>query len=708
LVKRLSLALALAAIGVFAGFAGAAEPAGSAFTLEQVLSAPFPSDLTAAPAGGAVAWVFNDRGVRNVWIAEPPDYKGRKLTAYTEDDGQEITDLSFTPDASRIVYVRGGGANRRGEIPNPTSRTDGAEQAVFVVSVKEGAPKRLSPGRGPSISPKGDRVAWVARVGDKDQISTAALEGDAAQAQLFKARGDEGSLQWSPDGSKLAFVSRRGDHGFLGVYDFGAKTVTWLEASVDRDSNPVWSPDGKRLAFLRFPANKEIQSFRPHREGEPWSIRVADAATGKGREIFRADKGRGSVFRNVVSGNQLFWADGDRIVFPWEKDGWTHLYSVPPDGGAAAILTPGDFEVEYASLSKDRKRILFNSNQDDIDRRHVWSVSPSGGKPVALTSGKGIEWEPVSTSDGGSVAYLRSDARRPGRPAIQAYQAGAAARDLAPSAIPQDFPERSLVVPEQVIFPSADGMKIHGQLFLPAGSKTEKRPAVIFFHGGSRRQMLLGWHYNFYYRNSYAFNQYLASRGYVVLSVNYRSGIGYGMEFREALDYGAVGASEFNDVLGAGLYLKGRADVIPDRIGLWGGSYGGYLTAMGLARASDLFAAGVDYHGVHDWNDVITNFEPAYDPAKRQEAARLAFDSSPMASVKTWRSPVLLIHGDDDRNVPFGQSVDLAQALRQRGVEFEELIFPDEIHDFLVHAHWLASYHAAADFLDRHLRGAKR
>jgi dipeptidyl aminopeptidase/acylaminoacyl peptidase len=140
-----------------------------------------------------------------------------------------------------------------------------------------------------------------------------------------------------------------------------------------------------------------------------------------------------------------------------------------------------------------------------------------------------------------------------------------------------------------------------------------------------------------------------------------------------------------------------------DRDGLWGGSYGGYLTALGLARASNLFAAGVDFHGVHDWNDVIRNFEPSYDPEKRQEVARLAFESSPMAWVRSWRSPVLLIHGDDDRNVPFNQSVDLAQALRRQGVEFEELIFPDEIHDFLVHAHWLSAYEAAADFLDRNL-----
>jgi dipeptidyl aminopeptidase/acylaminoacyl peptidase len=144
--------------------------------------------------------------------------------------------------------------------------------------------------------------------------------------------------------------------------------------------------------------------------------------------------------------------------------------------------------------------------------------------------------------------------------------------------------------------------------------------------------------------------------------------------------------------------------VIADKIGLWGGSYGGYLTALGLARASDLFAAGVDLHGVHEWNDEIQNFVPAYDPAKHAEAARVAFQSSPMAYVDTWRSPVLLIHGDDDRNVNFKQTEMLAEALRKQHVPFEQLIFPDEIHDLLMHQHWLDAYHAASVFLDRHLQ----
>jgi dipeptidyl aminopeptidase/acylaminoacyl peptidase len=677
------------------------------FTLEQVTSAPFPSELTAAPAKGRVAWVFNARGRRNIWVAEPAadgSYKSRQVTSYNDDDAQDVGQLSWTPDAATIVFTRGGDLEFLDRAyPNPQSSPKGVEQGIWALSLEGGAAKLLGEGHSPAVSPKGDGVAYIF----KGQVWLAKLNGSSKAEQLIHANGESSDLRWSPDGSKLAFVSHRSDHSFVGVCDLAASSMVYLDPSVDRDLEPAWSPDGRQIAFVRIPVSKSRLPFSPQRDGQPWSIRIADTVTGKGREIWRAEAGRGSAFHEVVAENQLLWGARGQIVFPWERDGWAHLYAVSVNGGTAKPLTPGNFEVENVAMSANREVIVFSSNQDDIDRRHVWRVSPSEDHPTALTTGSGIETAPVMASDNRTVLVLRSDAQTAMRPALLAGKNEL--RDLAPEALPADFPSRALVTPQQVIFSAADGMQIHGQLFLPANaSDGSRRPAIVFFHGGSRRQMLLGWHYMYYYSNAYAMNQYLASRGYVVLSVNYRSGISYGLDFREALNYGAAGASEFNDVMGAGVYLRTRADVDPHRIGLWGGSYGGYLTALGLARASDLFATGVDIHGVHDWNTEIPNFAASYKPNQRADAARLAWESSPMSSISTWRSPVLLIQGDDDRNVPFAEMVDLAEALRKQGVSFEQLVFPDEIHDFLLYRNWLAAYHAASDYFDRHLKAGEK
>jgi dipeptidyl aminopeptidase/acylaminoacyl peptidase len=219
--------------------------------------------------------------------------------------------------------------------------------------------------------------------------------------------------------------------------------------------------------------------------------------------------------------------------------------------------------------------------------------------------------------------------------------------------------------------------------------------------------MLLGWHYMDYYSNGYAVNQYLANHGYVVLSVNYRLGIGYGHDFHRPDHAGRAGAAEYQDVVAGAKYLQALADVDPGKIGIWGGSYGGYLTAMGLARNSDIFKAGVDMHGVHDWSRFLAaelDKQPKrYEKGDADEAMKVAFDSSPEATMDGWRSPVLLIQGDDDRNVNFAQTIDLARRLEERHLPFEQFVIPNEIHGFLRWHSWLAADTATADFFARML-----
>jgi len=663
------------------------------FTLEQVTSSPFPSELTVSKRGDKIAWAFDAEGKRNIWIAEAPAFAARQLTHYDSDDGQELSDVVFSPGGNLIAYVRGQGKNQAGEYPNPTSDPAGAKQEVWVVDSRTGHPTRIGEGTGPIFSPAADQVEYV-RDG---HLWTVAVIG-GKERKLFEIRGSVSAPQWSPDGSQLAFASTRGDHSFVAVYDSRANRFHFISPTADRDVAPRWSPDGKRLAFIRL--FNVTDTFSNDRERlQPWAIMVADAQSGESKQIWRSGDTDSDSFPGLQGEDFWQWVAGDRLLFPSEKDGWMHLYAIPAEGGALTMLSPGEFEVENVALSPDKSFVVFSSNKNDIDRRHLWRVSVNGGAPEQISKGEGIEMYPVLFNNGRRIAFFHSTARDPFLPFTVSID-GTNMKPLAPQALPRDFPSAKLVVPEQVIFKAADGTEIHGQLFQPANS-SGKLPALVFMHGGPVRQMLLGWHYLYYYHNSYAMNQYLASRGYMVLSVNYRSGIGYGRAFRLAQHRGARGASEYQDVFAGAKYLRERNDVDKKRIGLWGGSYGGYLTALGLARNSDIFAAGVDFHGVHDWSVNVAGLRVPTDTPDR---TRIARESSPISSVDKWRSPVLLIHGDDDRNVEFSQTVSLVRRLRQNGVYFEQLIFPDEIHDFLRHQDWLRAYHAGAEFFDKHLK----
>lgn len=661
----------------------------AAFTVEQILSSPFPYSLTCSPREQRVAWVFNDRGIRNIWVAEGPDFKARQLTKFDRDDGQEIAIQGFTHDGAFLVFSRGGEFNPA-HLPQGTGGSKllsvdwSGEQMKEIASVATVA-----------LSPTEDRVAFI----EKGAVWIASAKGNDKPEKILELRGSLSQLKWSPDGQKLVFRSSRGSfphqYSFIVLFDLTSKNLSYLAPSVYLDSAPVWSPEGKAIAFLRrlSSGRRSVLTADRFPEPDPWEIRVYDLAQRSSHSVWRSPEG--DSFWAV----ELAWLDEQRLVFTSEQDGWRHLYSVAVQGGTPEQLSKGEFEVESFTVLPKMGKVIASCNKDDADRRHLWMVGP--GQPMqALTTGESIEWSPSATAGELYVAFLASDGRTPAHLRLMPVEGGASLR-LAPETLPSDFPLEQLVAPRPVIFRAADGTEIHGQLFLPPLRFSGKRPAVMYFHGGPVRQMLLGWHYSSYYHRAYAFNQFLASRGYLVLSVNYRLGIGYGRKFRDVPDGGPRGASEYQDLLAGARFLRSMSEVDASRIGLWGGSYGGLMTALGLARNSDLFAAGVDLHGVHDWNQW-----QAWSERGENDHERTAWKSSPVADLESWRSPVLLIHGDDDRNVPFSETVWLAQELEKRGVEHELLLFPDEIHGFLLHQNWVKAFEAAADFLDRKLNQA--
>jgi dipeptidyl aminopeptidase/acylaminoacyl peptidase len=683
----------------------------SLFTLNQIMSSPFPSQLVAATHANRVAWVFVAKGVRNVWVADGPDFKrtARPATQYHADDGQPIAGLQLTPDGKTVLYAVGSELNDAQESANPDSWTRGVKQQVFALDVdeKQASPRLLGemgcPDEGCEdieISPDGKLAVWST----KKKLWLASVDGKQQVRELASARGTAVEPRWSPDGKHIVFVSRREGHSLIAVYDFGGDSIRYMAPSVDRDSMPRWSPDGKWIVFVRTAGEQTKLPLIPVRP-QPWSLWVADASAGTGHLLWRSGvKLEDSLPRLSEDASLNVTADG-RVLFSSEQDGRNHLYSIAPGGGPPTLLTPGDFDVEDVTLSPDKAWVIYSSNQGDADRRHLWRVAVSGGaRPQGLTSGETIEWSPVETGVGENILCLGSTATLSAMP----YELTPKGRlMIAEQALPGDFPSASLVTPKQVIFHSDDGITLHGQLFLPRNANG-KVPGLVFMHGGPMRQMMLGFHYMDYYHNAYAENQYLASRGYVVLSVNYRLGVMYGRAFREVPNGVWRGAAEYKDVVAAGRYLQSLPQVDGERIGLWGGSYGGFLTAMGLARNSDLFKAGVDFHGVHDWSVFLMERpyfgNPALRPPDADAAVKLAWESSPDAYVSTWTSPVLLIHGDDDRNVPFTQTVDLVQRLRAQQVPFEQLILPDEIHGFLRWQDWMHAYAATAEFFDRTLK----
>ena len=724
---------------------------------EPYFNVASPLSLDAASKADRVAWKTYEKGMRNVYTAAAPAWKPVKLTKFNDDDGVDISNIELSNDGAVVVFVRGSATNSRDWVANPSHDPNGPDRAIWAVKTSGGPAWRLAEGTAPALSPDGKSVLYVkdgqiyrARVAP----GTPTNKMDRGEQPFIKEWGRQFNPQWSPDGKKVAFVSDRENHAFIAVYDVAKRTLAYLDPSVDCDGNPVWSDDSRQIVFTRRPGtpfgsqsqegvggigNPQGASFnmqaalqrlknggfgppcgggfgfggggggggrgaaagpsagaqRPgffsaaFAGGYTLSLMVADVSTRIAKEVWHNQKGD----RTFGTLNGMRYAAG-HVVFPANvpNDEWDRWFAINLASPAKdpVLLTTTDGLIEGAgsvALSADGKTMFYATNAKDIERRHIWSVPVSGGTPQQVSTGEGIETSPVPLASGKQLAVLYFDWNTPASVGLIA-SGSSSAKTIFP-VLGKDFPRDAHVKPQIVWTKAADGTAVSNQLFLPKDLKPgEKRPTMVFVHGGPVRQMLPGYHYMEFYHWAYAYNQWLAAQGYIVMSINYRRGIGYGKSFQNAPGAQAAGNSEYQDVVAGALYLRSRDDVDASRLGIWGLSYGGLLTAQALARNSDLFVAGVDYAGVHLYGSSL-------------DTAALSFKSSAVGAIDNWKSPVLLVHGDDDRNVDFAQTVGLVQLLRARGVYYELTVVPDDTHESLLHKNWVDTWERTDLFLKR-------
>ncbi|MDJ0978173.1 MAG: prolyl oligopeptidase family serine peptidase [Erythrobacter sp.] len=658
--------------------------------IEAATGSVFTSRIAASSASAAVAWTTREKGSEALWVVKQPGDTPRRIAVLVGDTGDTIRDPRLSPDGRWISWRTGPSDVPNGKTPNPAALAKPLIQQLWIARVEGGSPILLAQGgSGVSFSPQSTMVAY--RAGGQLRLRSLGGDGTLGEEQS-PLPGIPGlaEVAWSPDGKALAFTSYRRATSFIGIWRIGDERVRWLAPSFGRDGNPSFSPDGSRIAFLRRPQMRrgEVHDVMT---GFPYSVWIGDVETLSANEAYRTPARDGSE----QYGKAPLWLSETEVAFLSDETGYSHVWKADAQGNKRQ-LTFGKCDVE--KIDRGPETLIVSSNCNDIYRRDV-ALLDSEGEFRRISPPQAAAVDGTAIGNTGQVLFRFADAAIPYRVASWKEGGGVEILSLA-------TPARGFQVPEVVTFTAADGTEVSGTLFKAQGVNGPA-PTAIFLHGGPPRQMMPTWHRTSYYSYTYAMNQVLAQRGMNVLAVNFRTGIGFGQAFRNAPGYGPHGAAELQDVLAAEEYLLSRADVDAARIGVYGGSYGGHLSALALARHSDRFKTAVVWHPVADWTNWIRRDDKPdlnYTPwGITEETLELARESSALWNVDTWQSPVLLIVGDDDRQVLAEESIWLHRALQDQGVPAETMMLPGEGHGFLRHDNWLRVLTRSAEWLEAHL-----
>jgi dipeptidyl aminopeptidase/acylaminoacyl peptidase len=450
--------------------------------------------------------------------------------------------------------------------------------------------------------------------------------------------------------------------------------------------NLQWSEDGKNAAVLARAADNK----------DRWALLV-DPATGKTKQL---DHWRDDAWIGGPGATTLGWLpDNKTVYFQSERDGWAHLYTAAIEGGEPRQLTSGKFEVSEVRLSPDKTKFYFTSSEGSLFERHLYSMSVAGGARTRITSMPGENNVTISP-DETMLAIVRSYSNKPPELYLGPNKPGADAKQITTSPI-EEFFSYNWIDPPIITFKARDGAEVPARLYKPANFR-KGGPAVLFVHGAGYLQNAHKWWSNYF--REYMFHHLLVEQGYLVLDVDYRASAGYGREWRTAI-YRHMGGKDLTDHVDAVKYLIATHQVNPQRVGIYGGSYGGFITLMAMFTEPDVFAAGAALRPVTDWAHYNHNYTSNILNLPQIDAESYK-RSSPIYFAHGLKGALLICHGMVDINVHFQDSVRLAQRLIElRKENWELAVYPVEDHAFAQPASWADEYKRIFKLFQTHLKG---
>ena len=467
------------------------------------------------------------------------------------------------------------------------------------------------------------------------------------------------------------------------------------EKPADRKINllgPVWNPLNDMAIVVARSADSK----------DRWILQL-DPGTGEPKLLDRqhddAWVGGPGIDNYPMSPGKIGWMpDNSSIWFQSEESGYSHLYTINITSGEKKQLTSGNFEIYDPFISKDKKSFYFTANKVHPGVRHFYRMPVLGGEMIQITTMEGNN-EVELSPDEKQLAIRFSAANQPWELYLQENKSGAQPERITQS-LSKEFLSYSWQKPEYVTFPAEDGQVGYARLYRPANPE-KKGPAVIFVHGAGYLQNAHKWWSQ--YSREYQFNNFLADNGYTVLDIDYRGSSGYGRDWRTGI-YRDMGGKDLSDHVDGARFLIDKCDVSPSRIGIYGGSYGGFITLMAMFKKPDVFKAGAGLRSVTDWAHYNHGYTSNILNTPSEDS--LAYvRSSPIYYAPGLKGALLMCHGMIDDNVHFQDIIRLTQRLIELGKENWELaVYPVERHSFTEPTSWTDEYKRIFKLFEENLK----